>query len=83
MAFNESVEGIILASMAKYSTINILELMALTPGLDDETVHQALSSMQDKKLVTTTGEGNDQLVSLTSRGYSYLQSQSQMMAMVA
>jgi RIO-like serine/threonine protein kinase len=78
MAVEESKESLILSSVANYQTVNLLELMSLTPGLDDEDVRQTIDTMQKNDLVRLTTEGDDQFVSLTSRGYDYLSSQKKM-----
>ncbi len=75
MAVDESRTYAILSSISKYNTVNILELMSLTSGLDDEDIRQSIPQMAKNDLVRVTGEGDDQFVSLTNKGYEYLSSQ--------
>jgi len=81
MAIEESNESIILSSVANYQTVNILELMSMTPGLDDEQVRQTVDAMEKNNLVNLSGEGDQQFVSLTSKGYNYLSSQLKLIEM--
>jgi predicted transcriptional regulator len=74
MMNEESKESIILSSVANYQTVNILELMSLTPGLDDVEVRQTVDAMEKNDLVNVKGAGDDQFVSVTDKGYSYLSS---------
>jgi hypothetical protein len=74
MAIAENNESIVLSSVANYQTVNILELMSLTPGLDDEQVRKTVDAMEKSNLVSLTGAGDDQFVSVTDKGYSYLSS---------
>jgi len=79
MAIEESNESIILSSVANYQTVNILELMSMTPGLDDDQVRQTVDAMEKNNLVNLSGEGDDQFVSLTNKGHEYLSSQQKLM----
>jgi predicted transcriptional regulator len=79
MAIEESKEGMILSSVANYQTVNILELMSLTPGLNDEEVRETVGTMEKNNLVNVNGEGDEQFVSVTTKGYNFLSQQQKLM----
>jgi len=70
----------ILSSIASYQTVNLVELMSMTPEISDQEVVETVQSMANRKLVAICGEGNSQLVSITSRGYEQLSLQGQLTA---
>jgi hypothetical protein len=74
-------EQSILESLASYQTVNILELMSLTPGLDDAEVSETVQNMRQRDLVSIHGEQDDQLVSLTPKGWDYYSSQMKLRTM--
>ena len=74
MAVQDSNQNIILSSLANYQTVNMLELMSLAPGLDDEQIRQTLAGLEKNDLIKLNGAGDDQYVSLTSKGFDYLSS---------
>jgi hypothetical protein len=78
MLIDDSKIGTVLSSVAGYSTVNLLELMSLTPGLNDEEVQQAVDTMRQHDLIKVKGEGNDQFISVTGKGYNYLDTQAKM-----
>ncbi len=78
----DSMFDAILSSVASYQTVNILELMSLTPGIDESNVRQTVASMNEKSLVKLSGDGEDQMVSLTNKGYDYLNSRARMLSVI-
>ena len=71
-------ESDILSSIASYQTVNLIELMSMTPNISDQEVVETVESMASRKLVSICGEGNGQLVSITSHGYEQLSLQGQL-----
>ncbi len=81
VASEQSKESVILSSVANYQTVNILELMSMTPGLDDEEVRQTVDEMAKNDLVSVRGKEEDQFISVTAKGYNYLSSQQKLTQM--
>jgi predicted transcriptional regulator len=78
MILDEGKVSAILSAVAKYQTVNMLELMSLTPGLNDEDVASFIVPMEQNNLVKVSGSGDDSFVSLTNKGFDYLSSQSKL-----